>query len=107
MRRWWPALLVAFVLLGGPAPAFADRIVSYAVHCTATLSHVAVARPTRIGMVVQNVGTIHANVGQGTLGITLHVGSSLALTPGYKGGLECQTQPGSGTTVIEVLEELE
>lgn len=108
MRRWGVVLLVAGLVLTGlqsARRANADDVITRAIHCTATLSHLVAANPNRIGMVVQNVGTIHANVGRGALGLTLHVGTSLSVTPGYTGGLECQTA--GGTTVIEVYEEVE
>ena len=119
--RW--ALIVAALalsLFGARDLVRADDVRTYTVVCTTTRSHVFVANPNRIGGFVQNVGTLHVSVGRGSTtlpashlgaftGVTLHVGAVLELTSGsnpYKGGLECQTQPGTGSSMLEIYEEL-
>jgi len=72
--------------------------------CTATRSHLLTANPNRLTALVVNVGTIHVNVGRGDTMLVLHVGSTLELTPGYLGGLDCQT--GGGSSVMEVFEDV-
>ena len=116
MRRL--TAVVAIMATLGVAGAWAGSrdVLSYAVVCTATVSHLAVSNVNRQDLTVQNVGTLHVNVGRrnpnlpvahagGFSGLTLHVGSSLELRD-YQGGLECGTQPGTGGTLVEVLEQI-
>lgn len=86
--------------------AAADDVLTSQVTCTTTRATLLAANPNRLGAVVQNVGTLHVNVGRGTTMITLHVGASLSTTPGYRGGLDCQTQAGTGSTVVETYEDV-
>lgn len=105
MRRTLAAVLVlvlGMVADSRPARAGSDLKTSLVV-CTATRSHLVAAYPNRQDLLAQNVGTLHVNVGRGTVMTTLHVGSSLSLD-NYQGGAECQTQPGTGGTAVEVLE---
>ena len=104
------ALLVAALVSGWAFWARADDVRTGLIVCTATRSHIFVANPNRIGGFIQNVGTLHVSVGRrvGTgnfIGVTLHVGSVLELTPGYTGGMECQTSGGAGSTEVEWYEE--
>lgn len=115
MRRALIGVALVLAVSGAAEMVRADDVMTYVIVCTATRSHLVLANPNRVGGFVQNVGAIHVNVGRpvqrstiapvGTfLGVTLHVGSVLELTPGYKGGLECQTA--GGTTAIEIYEEM-
>lgn len=110
MRRW----LLAAALLAAAWPALSlaggTAVTSQLVECGTTRAHVAVGHPNRRNLTLFNAGTLHANVG-GRLhsganfqGLTLHVGATLELKD-YQGGLDCQTQIGTGPTYIEVLEE--
>lgn len=104
MRRWLVAVVVVSVAVGAVGGRTqADEILTRVVECTATRAHVMAANPNRIGGLLSNVGTINVTVGRGTAMLTLHVGSALEVTPGYVGGLDCQTA--GGTTAVEVLEE--
>ena len=115
-RTFWIVLVVAALAasLVGPLPTWADGIRTGLVVCTTTRSHVVVANPNRLGGFVQNVGTLHVNIGfqsdgsdvTGTAQLfTLHVGSTYNMTPGFRGGLQCITQPGTGSTAVEWFEE--
>lgn len=95
--------------------AHADAIRTGIVVCTTTRSHVIVSNENRLGGFIQNVGTLHVNIGfqsspsdpQGTTALfTLHVGSTYNFTPGFRGGVQCVTQPGTGSTAVEWFEEV-
>ena len=117
MRRLTAVVAMMATTLGAAwAMAGSRDVLSYAVVCTATVSHLAVSNVNRQDLTVQNVGTLHVNIGRrnpnlpvahagGFSGLTLHVGSSLELRD-YQGGLECGTQPGTGGTLVEVLEQI-
>ena len=96
------AVLALAVLVAAGVEAGSDLRTGLVV-CTATRSHLVAAYPNRQDLLVQNVGTLHVNVGRGTVMTTLHVGSSLSLDD-YQGGIECQTQPGTGGTAVEWFE---
>lgn len=103
---WLAATALGIAVLCLSSRGFADDVRSGIVICTATRSHVIVANPNRMGGFLQNVGTLHVNVGRGSQMATLHVGAVYEMTPGYRGGLDCQTQGGTGGTAVEWLEEL-
>lgn len=112
MRRLLAALAAVGVLGGLPAAWAGSRNVrSSVVVCTATLAHVARGDINRNNLTLQNVGTLHVNVGRkehagaNFQGLTLHVGAAIEFRD-FQSGLECQTQPGTGETAVEVLEEL-
>ena len=103
MRRTLLAALVGLVCLL-PVDGESGRDVRTSiVTCTTARLHLVAAYPNRQDLVAQNVGSLHVNVGRGTVMTTLHVGSSLSLE-NYQGGLECQTQAGTGSTQVEILE---
>lgn len=92
-------------------------VLTRVVVCSPTLAHLATANINRQDLTVQNVGTLHVNVGRAIVGLpsshagafaglTLHVGASIEFQ-NYQGGLDCKTQPGTGSTAVEVLETLQ
>ena len=103
-RRRRVTAVVLLVVMGAAPPTVADEVLTRAVACTATRAHLLTANPNRLTALVANVGTLHVNVGRGDTMFALHVGSSLALTPGYLGGLDCQT--GGGSSVMELFEDV-
>lgn len=98
---------VALILPAGQnARVRADDIVTTLIECGTTRGPLIGANPNRIGGVIQNVGTLHVNIGRGHTMTTLHVGSAYNMTPGYRGGFDCVTQPGTGKTAVEIIEEV-
>ena len=104
MRRLLAAAAVLLALAGVVEVVRADDVQTGVVVCTATRNHVITSNVNRRGGFLQNVGTIHVNVGRGVQMATLHVGAVLEMTPGYKGGLDCQTAVGD--TAVEWYQEL-
>lgn len=105
MRRSLVGLgLLVGILGASPAWPSGSNVRSDIVVCTATRSHLVTASGRR-DLLVQNVGTLHVNVGRGSKMLTLHVDATLSITD-YQGGLDCQTQAGTGSTAVEILEVL-
>lgn len=111
-RRWLGAglagltlatVIAAFVSTGSVRPASADDIITRRVVCTTTRAHAFTANPNRLGGFVQNIGTLHVSIGRGSLMATLHVGAVYEITPGYRGGMDCQME--TGNSAIEIFEE--
>ena len=104
MRRTLAVVVAAMMLalaVGG-AHGGSDLRTSLVV-CTATRSHLVAGYPNRQDLILSNAGTLHVNVGRGSVMRTLHAAASLTLE-NYQGGADCQTQPGTGSTAVEILE---
>lgn len=104
------AVLVVSLIIGllSPPGGATDDGSTRVVVCTTTRAHLATANPNRLGLTVQTVGTLHVGLsfgGQtGTQSLTLHVGASYSFPEQYLGGVQCQTQPGTGASAVEVFE---
>jgi hypothetical protein len=102
------ALGLAAVLVGvvvAQSFAGAREIQTRVVVCTTTRSHLATAQPARQNLAIFNAGTLHVSVGRGLQMTTIHAGTGYEFVD-YQGGLECQTQGGTGSTAVEVLETI-
>lgn len=102
MRRGLAALVLLAPALVATEAAWSSGsdVRTDIIVCTATRNHLVTASGRR-DLLIQNVGTVHVNVGRGTKMLTLHADSSLSLSD-YQGGLDCQTA--TGTSAVEVLE---
>lgn len=103
MRR---GIVVVMAIIGAlavlEARAGSDLRTSIVV-CTATRSHLVASYPNRQDLILLNAGTLHVSIGRGSVMSTLHAAASLTLE-NYQGGVDCQTQPGTGSSAVEILE---
>ena len=116
MRRWLGLGAVAALLATATAGWAASRMIADRVACTSTKTTIVSGNVERERLILQNAGTIHANVGQGDRLLTMHaygaLGSHAAAGTGrldlgnFTGYVDCQTQVGDGGTLIEVLQLL-
>ena len=105
------ALLSVLIGLGVLAPVEVEPgtdVRTSIVVCTTTRAQLVAAYANRQDLIIQNAGTLHVNVGRGTVMATLHVGATSVWSrlklDNYQGGLDCATQSGTGSTAVEILE---
>lgn len=112
MRRALSLAVVGALLATASWGWAATRLSSYRVPCTTTRATIVAANATRTRLILQNAVDRHANVGIGTIMLTLHATATAPpdtsrLDLGdYTGHLECEMQGGSAAGLIEVLEIL-